>query len=126
MKLLKISFIALFIVSSFAACKKDKKPVVSIEGKWTGKGGLANAVPGQVFSFNIKPNEVLEVTLADGSVYTGKWKLDGTNFTANYIGGLNLTSYYKGTLDNKAGKLNGTWGTNPEANFGTWYMDKVK
>ena len=127
MKLLKISLIALFIVSSFAACKKDKQNVVPIEGKWTGKGGLG-ATADKDFTFIIKPNEMLEVTLANGQVFTGKWKLDGNNFTANYPGGFNITYYYKATFNSTTGELRaGTWGVDPATtNMGTWYMDKAK
>ncbi len=123
MKALKISLIALFIVSSFAACKKDdKEPLAApLEGKWIGKFSAGNAPPID-FNFNIKPNGVLEGTFGTNYVFRGKWKLDGNNFTANYT---ENPVQFKATFDEKAGKLiNGTWNNDP--NTGTWYMDKTQ
>ena len=139
MKTLKITLIALFIVSSFAACKKDKKDSgivkknpgvvvpVSIEGKWTVKYDNSFPVPlHAATTLNIKPNGILGVTLYDNTIFAGAWKLDGNNFTANYPVDQPIF-YFKGIFNIETGKFTeGTRGNSPEASMGKWDMTKVQ
>ncbi len=133
MKILKFSLIALFIVSSFAACKKDKKEpavvVPPIQGKWIGLA-ISNATPPQTTTlyFSINSDGQFQTLNSAGTpVFTGTWLLAGNVFTAKYADPQSNTYYYKGTFDSTQKTLTGTYGTEVTAtNLGTWSMTKVQ
>ncbi len=137
MKILKFSLIALFIVSSFAACKKDKTvtplPVVPpIIGKWTGyfDYSISNQSTSEIpFAYDIKENNVLHRLDENNSnkiKFTGTWNLASDNFTCNYNNGTKKV-YLKALFRPSKGTLNGTWGFNEDANDqGTWNLAKIQ
>jgi hypothetical protein len=128
MKILKSFLIALFIVSFFAACKKNEtEPAVtpvSIDGSWTGK---LTYTDGQKDSFTTtisKDNTALELKIGS-DVFTGTWLLNSNVFTADFTAnGFNL----KGTFDSQSGTVtDGTIGAVPGySGSGTWSMVKEK
>ncbi len=129
MKFLKISLIALLIVSSFAACKKDKAvTVIKIEGKWSGTTTLTSSGTTTALTFNLAADKSITVTNANGDPVStsGSWELIDNALTIHYVN-VNFEYYYKGTFDSSAGKLDGTYGSTVEAtNYGTWSMTKSK
>lgn len=130
MKTIKLTFIALLMLTAFTNCKKDKEttttPTVNIYGIWDGAFNDNNT-----YSFIIsKNNKALDVKNGSGVlIATGNWELTDKNFTANYTfngnGGFinNQKLYAKATFDSKAGKLNngsiGTTAANPTGS-GEW------
>ncbi len=137
MKILKISFIALLIVSSFAACKKDKVAVVpvTIEGKWTGTFLNTKTDPAAttalVFNLHSPGGGLDRLDPNDGTtiVSNGGWELIDKAFTAQYYDTIDKKTYYfKATFNSTAGKLvSGTWGFSADVtDQGTWTMTKNK
>ena len=125
MKTLKVTLIALFIVSSFAACKKDKTEpvVVPLEGKWTGKFSY----PGSEKDFNLTINQdaskTIELKSIDGTL-SGTWLLSDNIFTASFP---DANLKIKGTFDSTTGKITGTVGVAPnDSGLGTWLATKDK
>ncbi len=127
MKLLKISVIALFIVSSFAACKKDKITVVTIDGNWTGK--LSTSVdtePNLDFIATIKTDGTLTITYNSNN-HDGTYVVTGSTFKADVP---TLGINFSATFDKNNGKLiNGTTGIhsqNQYSGYGKFYLNKDK
>lgn len=132
MRILKIALIALFTSGIFVACKKEKtenpkNPAQAIEGKWVGKYGFGNDVPGIYFSLNFKSGGVIEEISSNGEVKgTGTWEMTGNTITAHYTWFSNqqpfsiVAAFYAST-----GKILGNWGFGSSAtDGGLWEMTK--
>jgi hypothetical protein len=128
MKSFKITLIALFIVSSFAACKKDKTdPVVApitIEGTWTGSyvPSDSNLFPTDFICNIITANKTFQIqdpTDPAKVKYTGSWTLEGNILRFNYPISANTILYFQGTFDSKLGKIVGTYATDDSSASGT-------
>jgi hypothetical protein len=118
MKSLRISLITLFIVSLFAACKKDEaKPItvivpdIPIYGTWTGTYTVSNGV--QFYSLEvITAGKELKLLNANGTTaYSGGvWALNDTEFKGHYTPAGNSIIYIKAVFDSRNGTLKGKWG----------------
>jgi len=132
MKRLKFLFLFVLGISLFSACKKDNPgpPVTSsgIAGIYEGKYGLGSGTPVVFFSFNLKPDGILEELDETGAIIgKGIWTITGNTFyaTSNYVPPSNNKYAIKATYNGATKKLSGTWGyVNNDANGGTWYMTK--
>lgn len=130
----RLQFIFLFVLSTvlFTACKKDKNdPEVSsgeVAATYEGKFGTGNNSPSSFFSFNVKPDGVLEELNSSGSVKgKGIWTISGNTFQGTTHDLFPVTNFYsyRATYDAATKKLTGTWGYgNNETDGGQWHMTK--
>lgn len=132
MKRLQFLFLFVLCIGLFSACKKDEveQPVTSsgVAGLYEGKYGLGSGSSVVFFSFNLKPDGVLEELDETGAIIgKGIWTITGKNFygTSNYLPPATNKFAVKATYDATAKKLTGTWGYgNNDANGGNWHMTK--
>lgn len=130
----KFKNLFLFLLASLVliSCKKDTNPPTNpntIAGTYEGKFGTGDNTPSSFFSFNIKPNGILEEISNTGEVLgTGIWTISGSTFQGSYDYNEPSNNSYsvKATYDASAKNLtNGTWGYgNNETNGGKWNMTK--
>lgn len=132
MKVSKIMFSVFMAMAALMSCKKDHDEIkkTTIEGRW--EGTYINDASGNSFyySFNIKPDGVIEEINASGEkIGEGTWEIDSNNiFSAHYkwIPPTGHSNYAViGALYHETGKLLGNWGYGSSTtNGGTWEMQK--
>ncbi len=127
-----ISVIAAFsLVLLFSSCKKEKDPVYSIEGYWTGKYGNGTNAPASGYSMLVEPGGV--ITVADGSKIStstkavGTWTMTGNVFKATYTYQPSGSTFsIQATFHNNGKLTDGTWGSGTNVSgSGTWFMDRM-
>eukprot|EP01035_Chromulina_nebulosa_P058173 gene58173-79673_t len=115
----KFKNLFLFLLASLVliSCKKDTNTLTSphtIAGIYEGKFGTGNNTPASFYSFNIKPNGILEEISNTGEVLgTGIWTISGSTFQGSYDYDEPSNNSYsvKATYNASAKNLtNGTWG----------------
>ncbi|MFM6975390.1 MAG: hypothetical protein ACKOW2_00870 [Sphingobacteriaceae bacterium] len=121
LKLLKSSFYLLLFTVLILACKRDKNTAINPQGSWEGTYTYPQNQTGYL-GFNVKPNNVLDVSFSAGSVdKTGTWSINGSVFEAKFD-----TFVFIATVDTKTWQFtSGTWtNTVPQSGNGTWTMTK--
>jgi hypothetical protein len=130
MKTLNFFLIALFIISSFAACKKDKTvpATTAIQGKWFGQLGYDEELLSEDMKFAVKADNKMDILDPSDDTWMSSttWKLDGSKFSYSVEDG-GITRTYTATFDSKAVTLkDGKWTDNATpSNHGTWAVVKL-
>jgi hypothetical protein len=132
MKKQLLAVMALVMMISFSACKKDEcpTPTYPVEGLWAGKYGNGTATPTSGYSMVVEAGG--KVTVADGDNITsstkasGTWTLTGNVFKATYTySGGGSTFSIQANWSNDGKMTSGTWGPGATpTGSGTWFMDR--
>jgi hypothetical protein len=117
MRILTSAFIALFISTTFLACKKESdKPATpnAVAGVYSGKYGLGSEDPDNNYTLNLKAGGTIEeLGMSSGNpVARGTWVLNGTTLTAKYTMLYSPFNNYflVAAFDASSGTFTGTWG----------------
>lgn len=125
MKHLRSVSLALLLMATIVACKKDSEPAAfTIVGKWVGAIGQDANPPSGYYAINIKSNGTIERIDADGDVNaTGTWELEGNELTAIYTYPGSTVVFIDATVDKSQNKLTGNW-ENSGDEEGTFYATR--
>jgi hypothetical protein len=124
MKIATIVSLALLLVTTGTAYKKEPEIAFVVEGKWEGKLGWGSTTPTRFIGLNLITGGQLErFTLSDEIDATGNWNIKGNTFTAEYSFQSGTIVNLTATLDKGRRKLYGTWENNAKE-AGTWYIIK--
>lgn len=133
MKFLKITMLSCAFVLMLASCSKkssdDSTPVSnSIDGTWSGSSVTESTNTKSFYSFDIKPNGVLNRLDETGAVVsTGVWSMSNNIFEGTYKNANNAKFSVIGSYNKTLAKILGNWGYgNSVTNGGTWEMTRKK
>ena len=125
MKALKSVAIALMILSTWTACKKEKDDgAFNVNGVWQGTLTQVGQEGAGLFKFELKSNGTIERIKSNGEVVAfGTWQLAGDSLKATYTYTTSPTVVnLKGVLNKKTNNLSGKWANSSEQ--GSWTADK--
>ncbi|MHA4843152.1 hypothetical protein ACX0G7_03255 [Flavitalea antarctica] len=133
MKFLKITMLSCAFVLMLASCSKkssdDSTPVSnSIEGAWSGSSVTESTNTKSFYSFDIRPNGVLNRLDETGAVVgTGIWSMNNNIFEGTYKNANTAKFSVIGSYNKTVAKILGNWGYgNSVTNGGTWEMTRKK
>lgn len=127
MKLSKIIFLLLVLVTVSVSCRKEEALKKDVSGTWEGAFGFGNDIPTFFEKWDLEKNGTMNSYNPYGGLYaTGTWELDGDEFGAQYSPVGETYSYtFSGFYDEDLDEITGTWGETPSAiNGGTFAMYK--
>jgi hypothetical protein len=125
MKALKSVAIALMILSTWTACKKEKDDgAFKVNGVWQGTLTQVGQEGAGFFKFELKSNGTIERIKSTGEVVAfGTWQLAGDSLKATYTYTTSPTVVnLKGVLNKNTNNLSGKWANSSEQ--GSWTADK--
>ena len=125
MKVVKSVAIALMILTTWTACKKDKDDTgFNLNGIWQGSLTQVGQEGAGVFKFELKSNGTIERMKSNGEVVAfGTWQMAGDSLKATYTYIANPTVVnLKGVLNSNTKQLSGKWANSSEQ--GSWTADK--
>jgi hypothetical protein len=125
MKIVKSVAIALMILSTWTACKKEKDDdAFKVNGVWQGTLTQVGQEGAGFFKFELKSNGTIERIKSTGEVVAfGTWQLAGDSLKATYTYITSPTVVnLKGVLNKNTKNLSGKWANSSEQ--GSWTADK--
>jgi hypothetical protein len=133
MKFLKFTFLSLALVLTIVSCSKkssdDATPASnSLDGVWSGNSVTESGNTKSFYSFEIKPNGILNRLDETGAVAgTGIWSVSSNIFEGTYKNANNTKFSVIGSYNKSLAKILGNWGYgNSVTNGGTWEMSRKK
>jgi hypothetical protein len=133
MKSLKFTILSFVFALTVAACSKSSKDdtppaPTSLDGIWIGKSVTDADKSTAFYSFDIKPNGVLNRLDESGAIVgTGIWSIDNNIFQGTYKNASNAKFSVLGSYNKGVAKILGNWGyNNSVTNGGTWEMARKK
>src|SRR5918993_3972152 len=133
MKSLKFTIVSFVFALTVAACSKSSKDdtppaPTSLDGIWIGKYVTDADKSTAFYSFDIKPNGVLNRLDESGAIVgTGIWSIDNNIFQGTYKNASNAKFSVLGSYNKGVAKILGNWGyNNSVTNGGTWEMARKK
>jgi hypothetical protein len=128
-KIMLLSCVFLFAMTSCSKNKDTKNPEVPLEGLWVGKYSFLSEPYNNFYSFRFSAGGTLELLDSNKQkAGEGTWTFNGVPLTGTYtlLPPNTGTFSFIATFDKQAGKLSGTWGTGQqEYGGGYWFMTRV-